>query len=157
MPSVDDPHAIKATRTDDSVPDDEDWVVPITTRREGRERVVSLLYELAMKSISANELLGELTLNPDPFVRSRFDGIAKHGSEIDDEIGGYSKDWDLDRMPTIDRCILRLGIYELLFCPDIPTGVILSEAVELAQSYSTESSGKFINGLLSAAARNMRS
>ncbi|MDA8271823.1 MAG: transcription antitermination factor NusB [Actinomycetota bacterium] len=135
----------------------EDWIVPIASRREGRERVISLLYEMEIKNSSADTLLNELTLTPDPFVTSRFLGIAENKARLDTEIKRLSQDWDPSRMPLLDYAVLQLGMYELIFCPEIPTGVILSEAVELAQKFSTESSGKFINGLLSAAARLLRS
>lgn len=134
----------------------EDWIVPISSRREGRERLISLLYEMEIKNSSADTLLDELTLTPDPFVTSRFLGIANNKARLDAEIKRLSQDWDPSRMPLLDYAILQLGMYELIFCPEIPTGVILSEAVELAQKFSTESSGKFINGLLSAAARQLR-
>ncbi len=134
----------------------EDWVVPISSRREGRERVVSLLYEMEMKNSSAQEILDDLTLRPDPFVTERFLGICENEERLNNEIKRLSLDWDPSRMPLLDYAILRLGMYELLFCDEVPSGVILSEAVELAQKYSTESSGKFINGLLSAAAKQLR-
>lgn len=134
----------------------EDWVVPISSRREGRERVISLLYEMEMKGLTPESLISELTLKPDPFVSKRFTGISEHRTRIDSEIKRFSQDWDPSRMPVIDYKILQLGIFELIFCPEVPTGVILSETVELAQRFSTESSGKFINGLLSAAARSLR-
>lgn len=158
MPNpADDPELFRVEdqRGDDE--SDKDWVVPISSRREGRERVLSLLYEKEMKGYSSTELLEELTLQPDPFVAKRFLGVSQHQSELDLEIAKLSQDWDPERMPVLDHNILLLGLFELIFCPDIPTGAILSEAVELAQAYSTESSGKFINGLLSAAARHIRS
>lgn len=134
----------------------EDWVVPIITRREGRERVISLLYELEMKNSTPKTLLSELTLKPDPFVLKRYLGITRSRSQLNDQIKSFSQDWDPSRMPVLDHAILQLALFELIFCPEVPTGVVLSEAVELAQKYSTESSGKFINGLLSAAARQLR-
>ncbi len=134
----------------------EDWIVPISSRREGRERVISLLYEMEIKNSTAKVVMGELTLKPDPFVSERFLGICQNDEKLKNAITNLSQDWDTSRMPLIDYAILRLGMFELMFCTDIPAGVILSEAVELAQKYSTESSGKFINGLLSAAARELR-
>lgn len=134
----------------------QDWIVPLASRREGRERVISLLYEMEMKSCSPSELLDQLTLNPDNFVLERFMGICSKREQLDLEINALSKDWEVERMPLIDRIIAEQALYELLFCPEIPTGVILSEAVELAQNFSTDGSGKFVNGLLSAAAKQVR-
>ena len=148
-----------AKRVIDSIEDsesNEDWVVPIITRREGRERVISLLYELEMKNSTPETLLSELTLKPDPFVLKRYLGITSAKSQLNEQIKSFSQDWDPSRMPVLDHAILQLGLFELIFCPEVPTGAVLSEAVELAQKYSTESSGKFINGLLSAAARQLR-
>lgn len=133
-----------------------DWVVPISSRREGRERVISLLYEMEMKSTSAQDILGGLTLSPDEFVTKRFIGIATHRIQLDQEISTLSNDWDPERMPIIDRLISQLAIFELMFCPEVPTAAILSEAVELAQLFSTDGSGRFINGLLSNAAKRIR-
>lgn len=135
---------------------EQDWSVPLSSRREGRERVVSLLYEMSIKGYSQDQLLGEMTLNLDSFITKRFLGINNYREQLDQEIASLSRDWDPERMPIIDRNILELGLFELLFCPEVPTGVILSEAVELAQSLSTDNSGKFINGLLSAASKKIR-
>ncbi|NNN18668.1 MAG: transcription antitermination factor NusB [Acidimicrobiaceae bacterium] len=140
----------------DDIDGSEDWVVPIVSRREGRERVISLLYELEMKNSTPEVLLDELTLTPDPFVTKRFLGISNNQSQLNTQIMSYSQDWDPSRMPVLDHSIIQLALFELIFCPEVPTGVILSEAVELAQKFSTESSGKFINGLLSAAAKHIR-
>lgn len=134
----------------------QDWVVPIVSRREGRERVISLLYEMEVKTCSADTLLQELTLKPDPFVAERLLGITENQALLNAEIRKLSGDWEPSRMPLLDYAILQLGMFELIFRPEVPTGVILSEAVELAQKFSTESSGKFINGLLSAAAKQLR-
>ncbi len=141
---------------DEADENSQDWVVPIASRREGRERVISLLYEMEVKSCSASALLQELTLKPDPFVAERLLGIAENQVLLNAEIRKLSGDWEPSRMPLLDYAILQLGMFELIFRPEVPTGVILSEAVELAQKFSTESSGKFINGLLSAAARKLR-
>ena len=69
-------------------------------------------------------------------------------NEIDDLISTYSQGWTIDRMPTVDRNIVRIGVYELVWNPDVPVGVAISEAVDLAKLLSTDESGAFINGLL---------
>lgn len=75
-------------------------------------------------------------------------GVTEHGDEIDELIETYSQGWTIDRMPALDRAIIRLGIWEVLFNDEVPDGVAISEAVELATLYSTEDSGSFVNGLL---------
>lgn len=83
-------------------------------------------------------------------------GVIGHREELDDAIEQASEHWTVARMPVIDRTILRLGLYELRFQPDTPTGVIVSEALRLAQNYSTERSGSFVNGVLASLARQLR-
>jgi N utilization substance protein B len=82
--------------------------------------------------------------------------VHAHTAMIDGLIVRLAPDWPLDRMPAVDRAVLRLGIYELSQRPDVPTAVILDEAVELAKRSSTEESGRFVNGVLAAAARELR-
>lgn len=76
-------------------------------------------------------------------------GVVEHYEEIDDLIETYSVDWSIDRMPTLDRAILRCALWEIIFNSEVPDGVAINEAVELAKEYSTDESGGFINGLLS--------
>ncbi len=83
-------------------------------------------------------------------------GVMDHREELDGAIEQASEHWSVARMPVIDRTILRLGLYELRFQPDTPTGVIVSEALRLAQTYSTERSGSFVNGVLASLARQVR-
>ena len=79
-------------------------------------------------------------------------GVAAHQAEIDALISRFAIDWALDRMPVIDRTLLRMATFELLGRPDVPTGVVISEAVELAKQYSTDESGRFVNGVLASIA-----
>jgi len=82
------------------------------------------------------------------YAREIVEGIAEHGDEIDELIETYSQGWTINRMPTTDRAIVRIGIWEILFNDAVPDGVAISEAVEAAKSLSTEESGGFVNGLL---------
>jgi len=75
-------------------------------------------------------------------------GVAAHAARIDELIGAYAEGWTLDRMPAVDRNVLRIGVYELFWAPDVPDGVAISEAVALAGDLSTEASPAFVNGLL---------
>lgn len=79
-------------------------------------------------------------------------GVIDHFDEIDDLIENYANGWTLDRMPALDRAIARCALWEMLYNPEVPQGVAINEAVELAKEYSTDESGGFINGLLSAIA-----
>jgi len=77
------------------------------------------------------------------------DGVVDNFEEIDDLIETYSNDWTLDRMPALDRAILRCALWEILYNPEVPNGVAINEAVEIAKEFSTDDSGSFINGVLS--------
>lgn len=126
------------------------------SRRQARERALSLLYEAETKGEAPSVLLAGLPLEPAPFAADLVAGVGEHGEEIDAFIRRFTRGWALERMPALDRALLRIGIYELLHRPDVPTGAILSEAVELASRYSTEESGRFVNGVLAEIAREVR-
>ena len=130
-------------------------MLPVS-RREARERALSLLYEAETKEKEPAAVLDELPVPPDAFTADLVRGVGSHAERIDALIGRHSIGWALDRMPAIDRAVLRMATYELLAHQDIPTPVVLSEAVELAGSYSTEESGRFVNGVLSAIATETR-
>ncbi len=125
-------------------------------RREARERALSLLYEAETKDAPPARVLEELPVPPDAFTADLVAGVGSHLARIDELITEHSIGWALDRMPAIDRAVLRMATYELLARPDVPTAVVLSEAVELAAAYSTDESGRFVNGVLSAVATSVR-
>ena len=118
---------------------------------------MSLLYEADAKGQSPAEILAALTVPPDPFVIDLVQGVGAHQERIDELIQRYAIDWSLERMPVIDRTLLRLAVYELLERDDVPTGAIISEAVELAKRFSTDESGRFVNGVLGSVASAVRS
>jgi N utilization substance protein B len=128
----------------------------VGTRREERERALSLLYEAEAKDLRAGALLAQLPVSPEPFVVDLVTGVDAHRDRIDELISRHAIDWTLDRMPAVDRNILRLSIYELLERPDVPLGAVISEAVELAKRYSTDESGRFVNGMLASIASETR-
>jgi transcription antitermination protein NusB len=127
-----------------------------TARRAARERAVGLLYEAEVKDQPAVEVLAALPVAPDDYVVEVVTGVTEHAAELDEAITRYARNWDLDRMPALDRAILRLAAYELGHRPDVPRNVVINEAVELAKVFSTEESGKFVNGMLSAMAPDLR-
>jgi len=125
-------------------------------RHEARERALALLYEAEMKRADPVEVLGALGVAPDPFATALVEGVAAHGAEIDALVGGAAEGWEVERMPVLDRAVLRLATYELMAEADVPVAVVIDEAVELAKQYSTEFSGRFVNGVLSTIARQVR-
>ncbi len=125
------------------------------SRREARERAVELAYEAQMREWTVEELVNSLVVKPDPFVIELMERAEQNREQVDALLGQKAKGWSLDRMPPIDLVVMRIAAAELLTA-DTPTGVILSEAVELATRYSTEESGRFVNGVLAAIARDIR-
>ena len=128
----------------------------VGSRREARERALSLLYEAEVKDLVPSALLAELPLQPEPFVADLVQGVGENCARIDELVGRFAIGWTLDRMPAVDRNVLRLAVYELLERPDVPLGAVIDEAVELAKRYSTDESGRFVNGVLSGIAAEVR-
>lgn len=90
------------------------------------------------------------------YAREIVDGVADHRDQIDELIASYAQGWTLDRMPNIDRALLRLASWEILHNPEVPTAVAIDESVELAKEYSTEDSARFVNGVLGRIAEHAR-
>lgn len=88
------------------------------------------------------------------YARDIVDGVIDHADEIDEQIASHSRDWRLERMPAVDRALLRLATWELLFNEEVPAAVAIDEAVELAKELSTEESGAFVHGVLARIARS---
>ncbi|MEI8238576.1 MAG: transcription antitermination factor NusB [Actinomycetota bacterium] len=119
-------------------------------RTDARERSLILLYEAESKSISPSEVLAAQVLPVDELTALLVRGVEQHQARLDEAIAAHAKGWTLARMPTIDRNVLRIAAFELLARPDVPVAVVLDEAVELAKRFSTDDSGRFVNGVLSA-------
>jgi N utilization substance protein B len=126
------------------------------SRRQARERALSLLYEAESKEQAPATVLAALPVAPDEYAVAMVAGVGDHMAELDRLISDYAKDWTIDRMPALDRALLRMGIFELLHRPDVPTGAVISEAVELAQRFSTDESSRFVNGMLARIAEAVR-
>jgi len=122
------------------------------TRHQCRERALSLLYEAEMKQLAPIAVLDDLPLAPDPFVRVLVEAAETRRVAADELIAGASIGWSLERMALVDRLVLRLAVAELLDPDGPPAGVVIDEAVELAKTYSTDESGRFVNGVLSTVA-----
>ena len=121
-------------------------------RSKARKRALDLLYEAEMRGEPVLELLGQRAAEASPpvvpYAAQLVRGVQEHRERIDELLAAHAEDWTLDRMPAVDRNILRIGAYELLWADDVPDGVAISEALQLARSLSTEASPAFVNGLL---------
>ena len=113
---------------------------------EAREEALVALYEAELAELGAPDL-GGISAKGCLLVG----GVTENRTEIDARLEGASHNWTLGRMPAVDRALLRVGAYELMFT-DTPMAVVISEVVELAKQYSTERSGSFVNGVLAAVA-----
>jgi transcription antitermination protein NusB len=124
----------------------------VAARSKARKRALDILFEAEQRGLPVLELLSErqsLGETPVPeYAAELVRGVASHQPEIDNLISENAVDWTLERMPAVDRNVLRLGVYELLWADDVPDGVAISEAVLLAQDLSTDASPAFVNGLL---------
>ncbi len=127
-------------------------------RSEARERALGLLYEAELRGVAPAAVLDEAEsdVGVDPYAAALVVGVGDHQVETDALLRRFSHRWDLDRMPVLDRAVLRLGVEELARHADVPTAVVLDEAVELAKRYSTDDSGRFVNGMLASIAEELR-
>jgi len=127
----------------------------MTRRSRGREVALQVLYQIEqncevppeeVRSFIRRRLLDDCKLCE--FTEGLISGVKEHQAQIDSIISQVAENWRLDRMAAIDRNILRLGAYEMLFCPEIPAKVAINEALELPKRYSTAQSSRFVNGIL---------
>mgnify|MGYP000846105506 CR=1 FL=1 len=126
-------------------------------RSDARERAMLLLYEAHSKGITAREALRAQVLKPDELTFDLVEGVEDHRERIDAVLAAHAKGWTLARMPIIDLTVMRIAAFELLGKPEVPVAVVLDEAVELAKRFSTDDSGRFVNGVLSALVPVLRS
>lgn len=123
----------------------------MSARSKARKRALDFLYEADIKKVSASALFasrGAKELSQEPYVAVLLQGVSDHLVKIDELIVTYAQGWDMDRMPAIDRNILRIAIFEILWAADIDLQVACDQAVELAKSISTDESSSYINGVL---------
>lgn len=125
-------------------------------RSDARERSLYLLYEAHSKAISPTDALSLQVLAPDDLTVMIVEGVEQHRDALDQAIAAKAKGWTLARMPVLDLNVLRIGAFELQERPDVPVAVVLDEAVKLAKRFSTDDSGKFVNGVLSALVGELR-
>ena len=128
----------------------------MAARSKARKRALDVLYEADLRGTSAKEVLdsqidrravdNEPELNT--YVTTLINGVIENQEQIDEILSTYSMGWTLDRMPAVDRAVLRIGAYEVIWANDIPDAVAISEAVALVTDLSTDESSSFVNGLL---------
>jgi N utilization substance protein B len=129
-----------------------------SSRRFARELALQTLYGTEVGHRAPDEMLGETTARIDgsegrQFIKDLVYGTLEFSDESDAQIAPLLEGWTLERLPTIDRIVLRMSVFELNHLPETPAPVVINEAVELAKKFSTEDSGRFINGVLSKATR----
>jgi transcription antitermination protein NusB len=133
----------------------------VSARRKARKRAVDALFAADVKSIELAEAVAEekaraaaepLRASSWEYAEVLLDGVVANAEEIDRVISETSTSWPLERMPSVDRAVVRLATWELLFNPDVPPAVVIAEAVALVNELSTEASGGFVHGLLAALA-----
>jgi transcription antitermination protein NusB len=125
-------------------------------RSDARERALYLLYEARQKDLPVGEVLAAQVVAPDELTTMLVTGVAAHRDRLDAAIAERAEGWSRARMPLLDLDVLRLGAFELAERPDVPVAVVIDEAVELAKRFSTDNSGRFVNGVLSALAAQLR-
>jgi N utilization substance protein B len=130
----------------------------MAARSKARKRALDVLFEADLRGTEPLVTLAAWVTRADPpvqhYAQELVAGVVANRERIDDLVGTYAEDWTIERMPPVDRAVLRLGLFELLWCPDVPDAVAIDEAVELAKSLSTDASPAFVNGLLSRVVRD---
>lgn len=133
----------------------------MSARTKARKRALDVLFSADVRDISLSEALeaeAKRAVNePDRanswlYAREIIDGVIDHGVEIDETIETYARGWSLERMPAVDRAIVRIAVWEILYNTEVPAAVAVDEAVEAAKTLSTEESAGFVNGLLATIA-----
>jgi N utilization substance protein B len=109
------------------------------------------------RRLDVEDLLAGLPVAPDPYTVQLVRGVDAHREDLDALLRKFSEHWAIERMPAVDRALLRMGGYELGWEPELPTAVVIDEAVDLAGRYSTKDSGRFVNALLARMAEELRS
>jgi transcription antitermination protein NusB len=124
----------------------------MAARSKARKRALDILFEAEIRSEPVLALLDERTAAASPpvsaYAGELVQGVQAHRAQIDELLAQYAQGWTLDRMPAVDRNILRIATFELLWQDDVPDAVAISEAVQLARDLSTDGSSSFVNGLL---------
>jgi N utilization substance protein B len=126
----------------------------VAARSKARKRALDILFEADLRGLDAVTLLADRLAGAAPdqpvpaYAVELVEGVTEHRARVDEILASYAEGWTLGRMPGVDRAVLRIGVYELLWRDDVPDAVAIDEAVELAKSLSTDESPRFVNGIL---------
>ncbi|MFL6060029.1 MAG: transcription antitermination factor NusB [Marmoricola sp.] len=130
----------------------------MSARSKARKRALDLIFAAEAQGTPVTALLGDQVAAGDgpsnAYTVTLVEGVGEHGERLDGLISRYAEGWTLDRLPAVDRNVLRLAIYEVLYVDDVPDAVAVSEAVNLARDLSTDESPGFVNGVLGAVVRD---
>ena len=130
----------------------------MTARTKARKRALDILFECDARDVMPLELLDERVVAADPpvneYTAELVRGVAGNIGRIDELLTTYSQGWTIDRMPAVDRNVLRLGVFEVLYVEDVPDAVAVSEAMSLVRDLSTDESPAFVNGILGTILRS---
>lgn len=120
-------------------------------RHAAREKAFQILFQIDLNELDLNQALADNTESEkiDPFLETLVQGVVEKKDQVDEFISDHLKNWTIQRIASVEKTILRIATYEIKFLEDIPTNVSINEAVELANQYGDEKSGKFVNGVLS--------
>jgi transcription antitermination protein NusB len=133
----------------------------MSARTKSRKRALDVLFESELRGLPLDGTLAErLEANEPPvndYTVALVQGVVEHRERIDSLLTSYAEGWTLERMPAVDRNVLRLGVYEVLYVDDVPDAVAVSEAVSLVRDLSTDESPSFVNGVLGTIVRNKAS
>jgi N utilization substance protein B len=130
----------------------------MAARSKARKRALDILFESEARDVAASVVLEERMRAGDPpiheYTAALVRGVAENAPRIDELISAYAQGWSLERMPAVDRNVLRIGVYEILYVEDVPDAVAVSEALNLVRELSTDESPNFVNGVLGNILRN---
>ncbi len=130
----------------------------MAARTKARKRALDVLFECEVRGLPLGQTLDERVVAAEPPVNEYtvrlIRGVAEHQARIDEVVTTYAEGWSLERMPTVDRNALRIGVFEVLYVDDVPDAVAVSEAMGLVRDLSTDDSPAFVNGVLGSVVRN---
>lgn len=125
----------------------------MSARSKARKRALDVLYAAEARGVDPIDVMSDRIESPEPYILGEYAevlirGVSGHLRRIDDLLSQHIEGWTLERLPAVDRAILRIAIFEMVYSTDVPPAVVIDEAVEAAKSLSTDNSPKFINGVL---------
>lgn len=125
----------------------------MSARSKARKRALDVLYAADARGVDPLGVMADRIAGPEPFVLGEYAetlirGVVEHGHRIDDLLVQHIEGWTLQRLPAVDRAILRIAVFELVYSTEVPAAVVIDQAVEAAKTLSTDNSPRFVNGVL---------